>query len=443
MKIKNEKCKMKNLGKVFLLLPLFLSAESFSDIQKDVINSLTYKMAKEKIKIFKKKLEIVKSKNYGSVDVKYSYAHLFNQPILKMNTMQPVAVNPVTNLFIYKEIYTEFPAGPQNIYSFEAIYSYPIFTGFAISNNIKKSKLELIKTKLEAKNVKRVLILKAAELYSNIYALNKQIKALKVAKNSLLDAKNQVESLYKEGLTAKSNVDIINAKYYELLAKIKEVKSQKNRLLNMLSFLLNKKITKIDGVNIKQKLPKPNFEKRVDVKALKTALNISNKDIKLAKSLLYPKVGLQIGLKKEAQNLLLSKNDYQNIDRSFVGVGIEWSFDLGKKSQIEMAKIAKNIALTNYHNYLNQIKTEYQNDLDTLNALKYQLKSAIAEVSARKSYYEEIKAKFNQGLVDSVKLKDAISNLAIARAKRDYIKSQIFFIKTKLILNSGVSDANN
>ena len=438
--MKSEKLKIKSL---ILLLPLFLGAESFNDIQKDIANSLSYKMAKEKVKIFKEKLQVAKSKNYGQIDVKYSYGHLFTQPIMKMNTLQPVAVNPATNLLIYKDIHSNLKAAPKNIYSFEAVYSYPIFTGFAITNNIDKSKLELIKSKLEAKNVKRVLLLKSAKIYSNIYALNQQIKALKIAKNSLLDAKSQVESFYKEGLTSKSNVDIINAKYYELLAKIKEAKSQKNRLLNILSFIVNKKITKIDGLNINQNLPKPNFYNRADVKALKAALNISNKDIKLAKSILYPSVAFEVGIKKEAQNLILTKNDYQNIDRSFIGVGVEWKFDLGKKHQIEMAKISKNIALINFKNYLNQIKTTYQNDLNTLNALNYELKSAIAEVDARKSYYEEIRAKFNQGLVDSVKLKDAISNLALARAKRDYIKSQIFFIKIKLILNSGVDNANN
>ncbi len=440
--MKSEKLKIKSL---ILLFPLFLGAESFSDIQKDIANSLSFQMAKEKVKIFKEKLQVAKSKNYGKIDIKYSYAHLFTQPIMKMNTLQPVAVNTLTTppTLIYKNIHTNLKAGGNNIYSFEAVYSYPIFTGFAITNNIDKSKLELIKSKLEAKNVKRILLLKSAEIYSNIYALNQQIKALKIAKNSLLDAKSQVESFYKEGLTSKSNVDIINAKYYELLAKIKEAKSQKNRLLNILSFIVNKKITKIDGLNINQNLPKPNFYNRVDVKALKTALNISYKNIKLAKSIMYPKVGFQIGLKKVAENLFLTKNNYRNIDNSYIGIGINWDFDLGKKHQIEMAKISKNIALLNFKNYLNKIKTDYQNDLDTLNALNYELKSAIAEVDARKSYYEEIRAKFNQGLVDSVKLKDAISNLALARAKRDYIKSQIFFIKIKLILNSGVDNANN
>jgi outer membrane protein len=64
-------------------------------------------------------------------------------------------------------------------------------------------------------------------------------------------------------------------------------------------------------------------------------------------------------------------------------------------------------------------------------------KSAKSEVRARLSYYEYEKAKFNEGLADSADLTEAIAKLAAARAKKEAVKSQIFFYTIKANLDGG------
>jgi len=429
------------MKKLLLILPFLLNAESFNDLVRKIDKSLILKIAKKDILIQKKKLEELNAKNYGKVDLTYTYSHLFSTPKIKMNSLQPVAAqntgNPTYPL-IYQNIHSEMDVGNKENYIASLTYSYPIFTGFAVSEGIEIEKLNLIKSKLKYQNVKRNLILKIANLYSNIYALNAEINSLNEAKKALLLAKEKALALYKEGLLNKSNADEIDAKYYEIEAKIKKVKSQKNQLLNLLSYVLNYKVKNIEFLT-SITLKKPNFLNRVDVKEIITTLKISKHLVKLSKSNFYPKIFFQGGIKREAKNLTLSKNNHQNIDKSFVAISLQYNIFNGgaDKAKIEEAKLNNLKATIYFNDYLNKVKTDYKNDLLMINSLKSRLFSAKKEIKARKSYYEYIKAKFNEGLVDVVDLSEAISKLAEAKAKESYIKSQIFLYTLKANIDGG------
>jgi len=406
------------------ILPLLSLAVSFDDIQKDITNSLTYKLTQKQVKLSKQKLNQTKSKNYGSLDVEYDAIHFKDQPFTYIKI--PPIVDTTSNL------------SDKNHFIAQIKYSYPLFTGYAISNMIEKSKLEYIKEKLNLNNVKRMLILQTADIYSKIYALKEKIKALNVAKKALISSKEKALGFYNAGLLDKSKVDEIEAKYYEILADIQNATSQKNALLNTLSYILNKKIDKIDSITTLD-VTTPNFQNRPDVKMIKQTLKIASKDLMVAKSSKYPQVGLEVALKREGDNFSITKNDYQNIDKSYVALAVKYNIFSGgaKKAQIEMAKIAKESAVLFYNDYLNKIKTEYNNDKNSFNALKYQLESAKKEIVARKSYYDYIQAKFNEGLADSSDLNDAISRLALAKAKKESINSKLFLLSIKLKVNGG------
>ena len=401
------------MKKLLLVLPLFLMAENYQELSKLVDNSLQVKMQKQKIDIYKH----TKINNYGSLDVTYGYIRLKDTPISKLSKM---------------------PVGDKDNYTFELKYSYPLFTGFNISSNIDKIKLETIKEKLNLDNLKRVLKLQIAELYSEIYSLNENIKALKSAKQAVFSGLEVARGLYKEGLLNESDLKESEAKFYQIDAEISEIKSQKNSLLNSLSYILNKNIKNIDGLeNIT--IPTPNFENRADIKAIKTTLKISNKDIKIAKSKFYPQIGLVASYKREGENMMIDKNKYSNIDKSYVGIQVSYNLFNGNvdKENIQKAKLSKLMNATYYQDYLNKIKTDYQNDLLELKSLKAQLTSAKKETDAREVFYQYQKAKFKEGLINIVDLNDAISKLATAKANKESIKAKIFFLSEKLRLNGG------
>ena len=421
--------------RIFLFLPAFAFAINYNTLISHVSNSYIYKLSKNKITLAKKALKATKALNYGKLDAKYVAVRFFEVPKLKITTPMPVAALPDGSL-VYQNVNSELPMSDKSHFIGEIKYSYPLFTGYAITSSIEKSKLNVLKEKLNFQNTKRVLILNATKLYCAIYALKMQQNALKKAKEAVLSAKDKAKALFNAGLINKAQIDEIDAKYFNIIAEIKAVNSKKEELTNTLSTLLNVQIDSIDTLGDIKISNELNAKNRPDVKALKLELKIQNENLKLAKSSFYPKLLAEIALKKEADNLGLSKNDYQNIDKSYASIGIEYNIFSGgaDREKLEMAKIAKIQALLFYKDYLQKAKTELKNDLATLEALKYRLKAAKKEVKARESYYEYVKAKFDEGLADSSDLNDAIANLAVSRAKRDKIKSDIFFytVKTNL-----------
>ncbi len=431
------------LGVSFALVPLF--GENFTQIEKMVNSSLKYKMAQKEVQIQKRIYEAAKKSSYGSFSATYGYSHLFNQPVMK--TKMPVAAesvaDPVTHLYPLVFTNVKAPLGGKENYMAEIKYSYPVFTGFYISSLINKEKIKLIQKELMLKNTKRVLILTAAKLYASIYSLDKEANALKSALLALKNAKSKALAFYKEGFTDNSQVAEIDAKYYEIKANLKNVNEQKKELLNTLSYLLNRKITSVSSLPELTVPLKPDIKNRADVMAVRENLNIAQSEIKAAKSTRYPKIAFEAGLKREADNFILTKNNYQNIDKSYIGLGLQWDYSFATSKKIEAAKIAKEAALIYYMDYLKKAKTDYENRLSKLSSLKYRLQAAVQEVKARREYFDKIKAKFNEGLTDSFTLSDAIAKLAASKAKRDAIKADIFLVKEELILNSGVKNAGN
>ena len=422
--------------KKLIIIPVFAFAINYNTIISNIPNSYVYKLSKNKVTLSQKALNATKALNYGKLDVSYNAVRFFTRPVMKITSPMPVTALPDGSL-VYQNVNSELPMSDKSHFIGEIKYSYPLFTGYAITSSIEKSKLNVLKEKLNFQNTKRVLILNATKLYSAIYALKQEQNALQKAKVALLSAKDKAKALFKAGLINKAQIDEIDAKYYNVLAQIKSVNSKKEELKNTLSSLLNMKIDSIDTLPEVSIFNNLDAKNRPDVKAIKLELKIQDKNLKLAKSSFYPKLLAQVALKKEADNLGLSKNDYQNIDKSYIAIGVEYNiFNGGEdKEKLEMAKIAKIQATLFYKDYLQKAKTELKNDLSTLNALKYQLKAAQSEVKARKSYYDYIRAKFNEGLVDSSDLNDAIAKLAISRAKKDKIKADIFFYTIKANLD--------
>jgi len=413
-------------------------AQNFSQIEKLVTNSSAYKLAQKRVQIYQERLKKAESKNYGSVDIDYKAVRFFQRPVLKIEAYQPVAVAP-NGLLVYKKIDSQLPVSDNDHYIGEIKYSYPLFTGFAISSLIKKSKLELIREKLKTQNVKRELILKLAELYSKAYALKGKIFALKAAKKALYVSMQKAQAFYKEGLIDKSSYLDIKAKYYDVDSQIKEVASQKEALLNLIGYIVNSKISDVEGIQVKRKTFTARFYNRPDVKVLKETLKISDTDIKIAKSKYYPQIGFEAALKKEADNYKLTRNDYENVNKSYLGIGLKYNLFNGgaDKSDIEIAKIAKATSVIYYTDYLNKIKTQFNNDLNLYDSLFKRLKAAKEEIKARESYYDLVLSKFNEGLADGSDVNEAIAKLAESKAKKAAIESQLFFLGIKLEYDSG------
>jgi outer membrane protein TolC len=168
------------------------------------------------------------------------------------------------------------------------------------------------------------------------------------------------------------------------------------------------------------------------------ALQIDRWKVELARSDYWPQIGLKIGWKRIADNFTLTRNNYRNLNNSYISVGVKWKvWDGGVTTlKVEEAKAERLEALLYYRNYLNRVKGEYRQELNTIEALRQRLKGAEEELKAKRAYYLDIKSRFENRLVDSTYLTRALSQLQQSRAKVETLKSLLFLHRLKAYLSA-------
>ena len=418
---------------ILFILPVLLFSTTFKDVIKGVDNSLIVKSSKIKTKALKKMVGVYEGKNYPSVDIDFKAIRFKDAPSA---TFVLPSMPPITT-----------PVGTKNNVSLSIGFAYPIFTGYAISNMIEKAKLEVVKSKLKTKILKRELYLKSIMLYSNIYTISQAIKATKEAIKALNISLKKANAMYKNALLDLSEVYNIKAKRYDMIATLETLKAQKNSLSNSLFYLSGIRVEKgIKLPKLSRRIQEKNIiklalKKREDINILEKELDISEKEIRLAKSKFYPTVAIIGGVKKQGDSLRLNGNGYSNADESYIGVGVKWNiFDgFSKDKKSEAAKLKKEATLIYLNDYKQKIKTDIENSFFILSSLKSKLKAAILQLKSQEEYYKLTKGRFENALSSADELSRAIAALAKAKANVEKYKAKIFFQKYKIILQTGIS----
>jgi len=417
---------------ILLAVPLFLSAYGLNDVLKGVDNNLLIKSSNIKTKALKKMVGVYEGKNYPSIDLDFKAIRLKDTPSA---TFTLPLMPPVTT-----------PVGTKNNISLELGFEYPIFTGYAVSNMIEKAKLEVAKSKLKTKNLKRELYLKSIMLYSDIYALSKAISATKEAIKALDISLEKANKLYKNGLINLSEVYNIKAKRYDVIASMQTLKAKRDALSNTLFYISGVKVAndvkllQIAGSKKEKTIIKYALKNREDINILKKELDISKKEIKLAKSKFYPTVAIVGGIKKQADTLRLNGNGYSNADESYIGLGVKWNiFDgFAKDRQKEAAMLKKEATLLYMNDYMQKVKTNIENSFFILKSLQAKLSAAKEQLKSQEEYYKLVKGRFENALSSADELSRAIAALSKAKAKVQQYKAKIFFQRYKIILQAGL-----
>ena len=416
------------MKKFILLIPIFLYSETFEDIIKKINSSPAIKSAVYLQKSAANLYKSQKGRNLPSIDASINAIRLKDTPVIYFHSKFMPA--------------SKFQVGKKSKFQGEIALKYPIFSGFAIEALINKAKWQKEEADLKVKDLKRNLYLKAASLFSSAISLNYSLKALKEAKKAINEAYKKAKGLYENGLIPPSYLYNIKAQTYDIEAKIIEAKSQKEELLNYLSYLTDSKIASLEFKQNDIKLPKREtlirkaLKQREDIKALKKALEIDKEEIKLAKSSLYPKVALIGALKREGDSLRLNGDGYTNPDKSYIGASISLNLFNGfsDKYKIEAARMKKLSKEEFLKDYENQVKTNIKNAYLKLSSLKAKLKSQKAKVKAKEEYYKLTKGRFENKLASADELSRAIASLAKAKAKEGSLKAAIFKEKIEILL---------
>jgi len=405
---------------LLLIISLNLFANELDDLLNKLDNNLLIKSKQYEIEAYTNKYNSTKGLNLPQIYFKTSYIHLKDTPQFAMQ------LTPTTT--------TWFDAGTKDIYSAEVTLQYPIFSGYGISNLINKAKFDKTIAKLQQQDLKRNLKLKLIILYGKLYSLNTLKQALEDAKIALESSLKKAQSFYELELLPKSGVLNIKANLYKIKANIQQSQTQFTIINNEIKYLTSsfaKAITLPDT-----KIIKADIENRADIVALKTMLLSTKADIELANSKFYPNVNFIASYKKFGDDFSLDGDGHKNPNQSYVGVELKYNLFNGysDKSNLQGAK-AKYLAKQLYvEDYIKNIKKELDNELLKLNSLEENLKWANEELKASNEYLKLTLARFNQQLVSSDELNQAIANNAKTKANLQNIQSEIFIQKNKINL---------
>ena len=422
------------MKKILILIAIVnvVSASSVKDILYSIDNSPKVKSAKYLSKAAYESYLSALGNKMPRVDLSYIASYSKEYPSIKMRLPKMLPINARVGL--------------KKHFIGEIRVAYPLFSGFAISSMIDKANWKAKEAKLRVQDLKRNLYLKAIDTFSKIDAINAQIKALKKAQNALESGYKKADGLYKAGLIAQSELFRIKAQLFGIKANITNLEAQKKSLLNLLGYITGTKVKRVQGRLHLKRLPRLStfiakaYANRSDLLAIKAQIEQKRADISLAKSQNYPQINAIAALKKEGDNFKLTKNDFSNINKSYVGVQMKWNiFNGGKtKHQIEAAKYLKLAKSLEYNDYKNLIKMQIKNAKNELNSIYAMLKEAKAELKARQSYYNLSKGRFQNGLISADEFANAIASWANAKANYQTILAKLTTQKAKLWLLAGL-----
>ena len=416
---------------ISVFLAAALQAQTYREIIDAVSDSLALKSAEQ--------LEAAARKNYDSVwdtqlptlDASLSAVHLVDRPTI---TFYLPGVPP-----------QHAPMGTNDKFVGELALRYPLFTGFAQSAQVEQARLRAEKAALQVQDLRRNLYLKAGELYGTVRALDNAVAAQADAKAALKTSYDKAKGMHEAGLLGDAELYNIEAAFYEIDAKITELKARRREALDMLGYLVHAPVDDCapiagDGPVLDKASLLEQAHSREDIRALARALDIANTQVTLAKSRYYPSVGVSAALKHQGKDLQLNGDGYLNANQSYIGAEARWNLFSGMsdRRRVEAAQLQALAARTQLADYTDRVMTELRSAFSNLDALLAKRKSARARLEAQRKYYELTRGRFEHQLADADALSRATANLAAAKAQLSTLDARIFVLKTKILLQSGL-----
>lgn len=414
---------------LLMLLPWFLYAQTYTQLLNLLEKNHSFKSAKE-LEIASEALyQAAQGKNLPSLDATLSAIEFSETPTVIFNGAQTMPMGTLKHL------------------EGALILSYPLFSGFAISSAIDKSKLEYEQANLKLINLKRNLAMHVTQLFSSILAEEKVILALFDSQHAIDDAYKKAKGFYDNGLLAMSELYAIEAKKYDIEAQLIHHRNQKKQLLNQLSLLVNTKVetlspfkkSEIFALLGSEEAKSLALNEREDLHVMAKAIDVAQSNVTLAQSKNYPNVALVGVFKHQGDSLALNGDGYTNANKSYVGVTFSWNVFNGYTDMrtIDAARASKLSAYFNLEEYKQRVETEVENTLLEIQTLQAKLQSALREEKANEAYTHLTQGRFDNQLISADELSRAIASLAIAKAKVATLESDFFNQSALLWLQCG------
>ena len=420
------------------ILPLLAATSLWSASYREVVGHISRTPALQSAELMsqaaREEEAAAQGRNLPSLDLSLQSAWLKETPTMTLHT----GFGPSGPL----------PMGRTRNFIGALTLSYPLFTGFAVSASIDRARWQAERARLKTLDLKRNLILKATELYGVVEAYGRILRAQQKAKSAILAALKKAQGLYKNGLIPPADLYNIRAKAYEIDARITQTRSTRQQMLRSLAYLSGLPMHGIEGGISLPPLPgrahakRMAWSRRVDLRALQSALHMDEAQIRLAESRYYPTVGVRAALKRHGDTLALNGDGFTNADQSYAGIEVNWNLFNGEQDRhhVEAARYKRLASASALVDYRERVATEIDNAYLELSALRAKRKSAAMQVRAQEEYYKLTEGRFANQLASADELSRSIASLADARAKAAVIATKIRVQEAKIWLLTGVEN---
>ena len=422
------------LAKQYFYFGILCAVMSYGSTLEETITlseqNPSIKAALHQAKVYKQLNEVAKSENYPSLDLSYGATYLYEDPVIYLQGSFP-GLPPGTSMQIQAK----------NLYSGALKLTYPLFTGFAISASIDKSKYRMNRASLEAEDVKRNLYMNIVEAYTVALSLKHLIGSEQKAYEATQKSYDKAKAFFDLGMSSSAELYRIEANMNAIKAKQIQTGNGYKIALSQLSLMTKEKITDVEVLpNIEElvldELTVQALQNRPDLQAIRLMVKEQQSAINLAKSTYYPSVALFAQASQVGDSLNLDGDGYTNKDRSGAGFIINYNLFSGFKTQsrIEAAREGKLSVELGLQAYTDKVKTEIYESYLTYKSLLGAFEAAKAQVKAQEAYEKLVLGQFENQLTDADTLSRAISSSAMSRAALISIDAQLYASYAKALL---------
>ena len=304
----------------------------------------------------------------------------------------------------------------------------------SIVNPITLNKLRVRKTQKELKIAeldvaKNTLRYKVRETYINALKLKAGVEILEKQVKRLEEHYKNVKALYEEGYVALKDVLETKVKLYEVKNRLLQAQANYQKSLDLLSFFTGKNVKEVEEIKKLPIIDKINLSDNPKLRALKTAVKLSQNYTSLITSYFYPIIDFSILYQRTNESPSLPK------DRYFISLNLKWNLFSGGSRIFELRKAYQTIqnAELEYLKEKELLKTELKGIMRDIKVLKQEIETAKLRVKEAKEHYKLALEKYKNGLGTNAEVLDAEAFLTSAEQELRIKKYDLILAKFKLL----------
>lgn len=353
---------------------------------------------------------------FAKASMSYTYTGLEEKPVMKQGV-------------------GDVQVAHTNQYKWDVTISQPLFTGFALTTQLKLSKLGLQASVIESEMYTLDLVRDVKTSCYQFLLAKKMFEVSNDEVETLTSHRDEATQFYEQGLIPKNDLlksEVSLSSSIQERERARATVSSSMALINMLLATdLNRNIGVVDIDDVSdynkfqyEDLVAEAINKRPEIALLRSSKKKIEFNETLAKSKYYPNITAVGRYERNGDSLSLSDNDYENESNSSLSLQAEWTFfEWGKtRADVNKSSYDKRAAKEAIRNIENSISLEVKNALLNLNVAEKNIKTAHESLAQAKENWRITKAQYAEQVATSTDVLDARTFLS--RADTNYYKAR-------------------